>query len=580
MGLSHNKLYRNFIILQEDERGYSASKDKALSGYAKVEAKGDKCKVSFYAQNLKPEENYSMVLICCKKDSKQLIDLGPLAINEVGKGDTSKEYYINNIAELGISYEKISGAAICKTRGGETGFIMYGFMNGEELAENWRKFKLIKGDSKKLDSKLELATKNVKISNVETKKIEKPTFKETNNSLLEIEKVDVKIEEKIKLEPEFDSIEEIKPNDEIKIEKAREEIKPDDEIKPNEEIKIEKAKEEIQDKVNIEVESLEREATNIDDKIEEDQLDVVAETSEVLPESDRNKDKKCTKYEDKDKDKDKGKECHKEHKKDKEDKEESKECKKECKKDKEKKKDHDDDSIDECIEKLAEKLEDYEGTIDFDMNLDGDFIVWVILKDKAIEGCKWKKLKIDKKHCSKCNKLIDRQDNSKRIEENTRRDALDFEQYERDIQNIKDTDNFTIKGKIGKHFEDIAKDFEPYNEKLNDINYCKWYKVEVNNIEDLCNQSNYNKYTLAYYPMLNYYPYINKNNYFLLGYKCDQSGELQYIVYGIPGSKDMDEQPFGGKTGFVTWTNDNTRNQGYWLMFYDYKNSSIVVPMK
>ena len=104
--MAHNKLYRNFIILQEDQRGYSASGDKALSGYAKVEAKGDKCKVSFYAQNLKQDEKYSMVLICCKKDSKQLIDLGPLTVNDVGKGDTSKEYYINNIAGLGISYEK------------------------------------------------------------------------------------------------------------------------------------------------------------------------------------------------------------------------------------------------------------------------------------------------------------------------------------------------------------------------------------------------------------------------------------------------------------------------------------------
>jgi hypothetical protein len=79
--LAHNKLYRNFIILQEDERGGTKSNDKALSGYAKVEAKGDKCKVSFYAQNLSQEESYSMVLICCKRDLKQLIDLGPLVIN-------------------------------------------------------------------------------------------------------------------------------------------------------------------------------------------------------------------------------------------------------------------------------------------------------------------------------------------------------------------------------------------------------------------------------------------------------------------------------------------------------------------
>ena len=76
--MAHNKLYRNFIILQEDEREYSSSNDKALSGYAKIEAKGEKCKISFYAQNLKQDDDYSIVLICCKKDLKQIIDFGPL----------------------------------------------------------------------------------------------------------------------------------------------------------------------------------------------------------------------------------------------------------------------------------------------------------------------------------------------------------------------------------------------------------------------------------------------------------------------------------------------------------------------
>ena len=51
--LAHNKLYRNFIILQEDENNHSTSEEKGLSGYAKIEAKSDKCKISFYAQNLK-----------------------------------------------------------------------------------------------------------------------------------------------------------------------------------------------------------------------------------------------------------------------------------------------------------------------------------------------------------------------------------------------------------------------------------------------------------------------------------------------------------------------------------------------
>lgn len=86
--------------------------------------------------------------------------------------------------------------------------------------------------------------------------------------------------------------------------------------------------------------------------------------------------------------------------------------------------------------------------------------------------------------------------------------------------------------------------------------------------------------TLAYYPMLNYYPYISKKGHFLLGYKCNKDGEMQYIIYAIPGSKEKNDQPYGGRTGFVTWTNDSNNGQGYWLMFYDFKNSSIVIPAR
>ena len=80
--------------------------------------------------------------------------------------------------------------------------------------------------------------------------------------------------------------------------------------------------------------------------------------------------------------------------------------------------------------------------------------------------------------------------------------------------------------------------------------------------------------------MLNYYPYISKIGYFLLGYKCNRNGEIKYIVYAIPGSKEKNDQPYGGRTGFVTWTSDNKNDRGYWLMFYDFKNSSIVIPTK
>ena len=142
--MAHNKLYRNFIILQEDENCHSSSQEKPLSGYAKIEARSDKCKISFYAQNLKKDEKYTMVLICYRKELKQIVDLGFLEVNEVGKGEAVKEYYINDIAGLNFSYEKISGAAICKHKNEELSFLMYGFMNNENINEDWKKSKVVK----------------------------------------------------------------------------------------------------------------------------------------------------------------------------------------------------------------------------------------------------------------------------------------------------------------------------------------------------------------------------------------------------------------------------------------------------
>ena len=370
--MAHNKLYRNFIILQEDEKNQASSDEKALSGYAKIEARSDKCKISFYAQNLKKEDTYSMVLICYKKDMKQIVDLGSLSVNEVGKADDCKEYYINNIAGLNFSYEKISGAAICKNDGGHLTFLMYGFMNSENVSDNWKKCKVVKFSNEDIVEK-------------ELKQIDKDIKKEEK-------KKDIKIKEKD--------------------------------------------------------------------------------------------------YH------------HEEHKDDKKN-------------------------------DVTDKNDD------------------------------------NKKDC--CNKMCDGRTGKE----------VDFDAYESKIEENKEINpyDFEMRGPIGDFFTGIVDDFEEIKNKFKEIKYCKWYKVDVNDIDEMCNVSNYNKYTIAYYPMLNYYPYIRKYGYFLLGYKCDDKGEIKYIVYGVPGKKDRDEQPYAGKTGFVTWMKTDD-DMGCWLMFYDYKNSTVVVPMK
>ena len=147
---SNNKLYRNFVILQEDERGYSNSSDKTLSGYSKIEAKGEKCKISFYAQNLKKDnDSYYMVIICGKKDMKQIVNLGSIDVNDTGKAEVTKEYNVSNIGGLDIHFDKISGTAIIKFIDGKPIFIMCGFLNGQQPNDNWKDYSIIKAKESK-----------------------------------------------------------------------------------------------------------------------------------------------------------------------------------------------------------------------------------------------------------------------------------------------------------------------------------------------------------------------------------------------------------------------------------------------
>lgn len=389
---SNNRLYRNFVILQEDERGYANSEDKTLSGYSKIEAKGDKCKISFYAQNLKKDnDKYYMVLICSKKDIKQIVNLGPLEVTDKGKGEVTKEFNVSNIAGLNLDFDKISGAAIVKMNNDSPIFVMCGFLNGQQPTDNWKGYTIVK-------------TRDVR---------------STKSNIIK------------------DSKKEIKKNDSKK-RKVKEESLSENEAKEEEKPIIENP---IRDEVEVKIEPEETKKEFAE-----------SEESEIIEEN-------------------------------------------------------------EPKENLRGKFEDYEDEIEANKEFD------------PING--------------------------------------------------------KIRGSIGEYFESIVDGFERDTDSIDELKYTKWYKVPVNDLHEMCNMNNYNKYTLAYYPMLNYYPYIKKYGFFMIGYKCDSKGNLKHIIYGVPGKKDKDEQPYDGRTGFVTWVSiKNNANNGCWLMFYDFKNSTVVVPMK
>ncbi|KLE17474.1 hypothetical protein [Clostridium sp. C8] len=450
-----NKLYRNFIILQEDERGYSSSNDKTLSGYSKIEAKGDTCKISFYAQNLRNDgDDYCIMAICNKKDTKKMLDLGKITVSDGGKAEITKEYSVDDIAGLGISYDKISGAAIAKMKDEIPIIIMCGFINGEQPSDNWKNYKIIKSTSDKSKDKVEYFKKEDKMKKDYDKKKESDKKKDDDKKYYD------------------------KKKDEAK---KKDEDKNKDEDKKKDENNCKCSEHREEDLRSDERPIMEEGIGPID--IEEQDVEAIPEDGADVKKNIDDKDNPFT-------------------------------------------------------------------------NLNGVNAAQNPFVNSSGEINYYGSNSLNR--ASKKNK---------------------FDEYEEEIE--KKSDVFSIKGSVGEYFEGIANGFEHCRNEYREIKYCKWYKIPVHDLHEMCNMSNYNRYTVAYYPMLNYYPYIRKYGHFMLGYKCDKDGNLRYIVYGIPGRKNRDEQPYEGKTGFVTWISNETRDGvGCWLMFYDFRNSTVVVPMK
>ncbi|AVP63082.1 MULTISPECIES: membrane protein [Clostridium] len=135
-------------------------------------------------------------------------------------------------------------------------------------------------------------------------------------------------------------------------------------------------------------------------------------------------------------------------------------------------------------------------------------------------------------------------------------------------------------GLEGKYFRSLVEDLDSVDNITDEIKNCIWYKIDAKDEDDMRNTCNYDKFMVLYNPMLGYYSYIKKHGHYILGYKCDSSGNMKYLVYGIPGDKTREDQPFKGKSGFVTWIENKENNLGYWLMFYDYKTNNILIPVK
>ena len=246
------------------------------------------------------------------------------------------------------------------------------------------------------------------------------------------------------------------------------------------------------------------------------------------------------------------------------------------------------------VNKEKEELEDEKNKIINDKEI----------LDKEIEQFKEERSKERKKSIDEIENLRADIENTEIYEDdssiNTVSEALKnsktFDEYEEEIERYKDYRKKHEKEKKDKNnqckcksypkekkedfFKGIVKDLDSIGNKQN-IKNCTWHKAKVDKLESMYCINDYNKYSVIYYPMICYYPYIIKHGYFMVGYKYSDDKKLKYIIYAIPGTKNLQDQPYEGKTGFVTFMpDDNEENIGYWLMYFDIDKKSVVVPVK
>lgn len=474
--MSAKKSYsRYFIILQEDEKGFSVDANKFPTGYSKIENKNNKCKISYYVQNLnKSKEPYYMILICSKKNENNLIKLGKMNIDDYGRAEISYEYDINNIANSGIPMDKIKGAAIVHFQETSMKAVLTGFVSGTRL-EGWKKYSVIENKSQLREDKNE-TDEPIDKGNKETK--ESSSFDENRDIAKDKEikkKVQIKkenIDDDNKNKSENNMFDEYEKNIENS-KSVNSDIIESNDVDRNESINENIDKNESDNITDdfSHVNNTSRENSSNESKITKEFNDIT-ESEDYSVKNTRSKDKE--KYKDK--------------------------C--EC----------------NCKNKYKEKYE-------------------------------------EKYECKCKDKYKDKEENK----------------------------GYPV-GMLGEFFKNLAKDLEEVTDVCPEIGKCKWYKVPVEKLENINETSDFNKYTVLYYPMICYYPYIKKYGHYLVGYKCDSKDRMRYLVYAIPGTKIMNDQPFGGATGFTTWvckdhTDDEMYSLGYWVMFYDFKNSRIMMPV-
>lgn len=185
----------------------------------------------------------------------------------------------------------------------------------------------------------------------------------------------------------------------------------------------------------------------------------------------------------------------------------------------------------------------------------------------------------------KCDKDKDKHDDKY---EKDKKDKLDIKDMESNCQWTSSMDTYLKENKEKPHehadaFHKILRDYEEDKDLEEEFNNVRWWKIPYDEYETYNGSSNYEHYCAVHhlkmaYPYMNYIKYIKKCGYSYFGIKYDKDGEVKYLMYGIEGDNNPQDQPYMGMTGFVKWIKPAKKNKGIWIMYFNPYNGCIMIP--
>lgn len=126
---------RSYIMFNPEEKGCSLYKDKEVTGYLKVEVRGNRGRLTAALQNLNPEFSYNVKLL--KYDDEiAVVDFGAVKVDDKGRGGAEWTFNVEDVKDTGIKLGEFSVAFVEANYGDKTLIPLASVIDKRSL--NWK----------------------------------------------------------------------------------------------------------------------------------------------------------------------------------------------------------------------------------------------------------------------------------------------------------------------------------------------------------------------------------------------------------------------------------------------------------